>query len=458
MKIITQDCLTDKRLEDSVQSFSNKFGLSTCLKSCNAYKAKGFSVILLFQYLLKLAFSNRSMYMNFITGKHGEDFSKDTIYRFLNNASINWMKFTTSLAVKISNKAIIPLSNAHRRNVLIIDDSLFERPRSKNVELLSRVFDHTTHQYKRGFRLLTLGWSDGNSFLPISSRLMSSEKDSNVYKPSTQKHDKRTLASKRRKQARSKAPLIMLQLLQEAKKVGFQAKHVLFDTWFCSPSSLIAVKKIGYDIIAMSKKSSKIHYVYAGKKQSVKDIYKSCRKRRGRSRYLLSVEIEVEKDGQSIPARLVFVRNRNNRKDWLVLISTDMSLDEDEIIQTYGKRWDIEVFFKVCKSYLKLGKECRSLSYDAMTAHVAVVFTRYMMLSVEHRATNDDRSLGEIFFHFCDELSDISSEKALYLIINAVLKTVQDKLFLTDQQLDEFIASFIEKLPNHIQNRLKATA
>lgn len=111
MKIITQEYLTDKRLEDSVQGFSNKFGLSTFLKSCNAYKVRGFGVVLLFQYLLKLAFSNRSMYMNFITGKHTESFSKDVIYRFLNNASINWMKFTTTLSAKISKQAIVPLSD-----------------------------------------------------------------------------------------------------------------------------------------------------------------------------------------------------------------------------------------------------------------------------------------------------------------------------------------------------------
>lgn len=215
---------------------------------------------------------------------------------------------------------------------------MFERPRAKNVELLVRVFDHTSHRFKRGFRLLTLGWSDGNTFLPVASRLMSSEKDVNVYQLPKEEHDKRTLAFRRRKQARNKATHVMLELLKEAKKAGIQAKYVLFDTWFCSPSSLLAVKSIGYDVIAMAKKSSKVHYVFNGKKQSVKEIYKSCKKRRGRSRYLLSVEIEVQKDNQSIPARLVFVRNRNNRKDWLVLISTDISLNEDEIIQTYGKR------------------------------------------------------------------------------------------------------------------------
>ena len=77
------------------------------------------------------------------------------------------------------------------------------------------------------------------------------------------------------------------------------------------------------------------------------------------------------------------LKSANAYKKYLCIISTDTELDENEIIRIYGKRWDIEVFFKVCKSYLHLSKECRSISYDAMTAHTAVVFTRYMMLSVK---------------------------------------------------------------------------
>ena len=46
----------------------------------------------------------------------------------------------------------------------------------------------------------------------------------------------------------------------------------------------------------------------------------------------------------TIPAKIVCVRNRSNRKDWLAIICTDMELDEKEIIRIYGKRWDIEVF------------------------------------------------------------------------------------------------------------------
>ena len=54
---------------------------------------------------------------------------------------------------------------------------------------------------------------------------------------------------------------------------------------------------------------------------------------------------------------------------------TDTNLDENEIIRIYGKCWDIEVFFKVCKRYLNMNKECNSLSYNAMTSRTAVVFT-----------------------------------------------------------------------------------
>ena len=41
-------------------------------------------------------------------------------------------------------------------NVLIIDDSMFERNRSKKVELLAKVYDHAKHKYRFGFRMLTL--------------------------------------------------------------------------------------------------------------------------------------------------------------------------------------------------------------------------------------------------------------------------------------------------------------
>ena len=118
--------------------------------------------------------------------------------------------------------------------------------------------------------------------------------------------------------------------------------------------------------------------------------------------------MNVEKDGKTIPAKVVYAHNMNKRNEYLCLISTNIEIDENEVIRIYENRWNIEVFFKVCKSYLRLAKEWRSLSYDAMTAHVTIVFTRYMMLSVENRESRDERSLSELFLYFSDELADIT--------------------------------------------------
>lgn len=147
-----------------------------------------------------------------------------------------------------------------------------------------------------------------------------------------------------------------------------------------------------------------------------------------------------------IPAKVVYVRNRNNRKDYLCLLSTDLSLEENEIIRLYGKRWDIEVFFKVCKSYLKLSKECHALSYDAITAHTAVVFTRYMMLSLESLESNDIRSLGELFVYISDEMADITWLQALQMLL--FRSTLSETAELPEEKINELVDNFLDTLPS----------
>ena len=148
------------------------------------------------------------------------------------------------------------------------------------------------------------------------------------------------------------------------------------------------------------------------------------------------------------------MRNRNNRKDWIALISTDVTLSEEEIIRIYGKRWQIEVFFKTCKSYLNLIGECHSLSYDALTAHVAVVFARYMMLALEQRKDEDHRTLGEIFFFLTDELADITFGESFQIILRAMFEGIYTVFQVTEAQIDEFINIFVSQLPDFLQKSL----
>ena len=454
-KSITQANQNDKQISKSIEKFFKRFHISSALKASNAYKKKGIPVIEVFQYLFLLIFSNRSMYMSLITGRNTPGFAKDTVYRFMKMLQINWIRFTTLLASRIIRDAIVPLDSEDRANVLIIDDSMFERNRSKKVELLAKAYDHANHRYRFGFRMLTLGWSDGSSFLPVNSILLSSENKKNRVNEAV-KVDKRTAGYKRRLLSIQKGTQAMLELLKTAKKAAVPAKYVLFDSWFSSPSTLHAVKTIGYDVIGMVKKTPKMFFRYKGEDMSLITIYNRNKKRRGRSRYLLTVLVDVVKDGKVIPAKVVYVRNRNKRKEYLCLISTDTTLDENEIIRIYGKRWDIEVFFKVCKSYLNLSRECNSLSYDAMTAHTAVVFTRYMMLSLESREGSDNRSLGELFLYFSDEMSDITWIQAFRMLLQMFRTILNNNTELSNDKIDELVNTFMNTLPALLKAQLQA--
>ena len=454
----SDELIQNNDLNRSVDSFISQFEVVKHLYRCGAGKARGVAISVIFAYLLKLVFMNKSMYMQMHQGKFNEDFSKNAVYRFLDNPKANWQKYTVELSADIINNMLRDLTSNERRDAFVIDDSLFDRSRSKNVELLSRVFDHCGKGYKKGFRLLTLGWSDGATFLPIDFCLLSSTNEKNRFN-SAKSFDRRTLAYRRREQSQTKSTDVVMQLLESATKAGHSAKCVLFDSWFSEPVNIQRIKKMGLDTVAMVKKSSKINYLVGDEKLNVKQIYSRNNKRRGRSKYLLSVDVMLGKEDKElglepINARIVYVRNRANKKDWLAIVCTDMNLSEEEIIAQYGKRWAIEVFFKTCKSYLHLVKEYRGLSFDAMCGHVAVVFTRYMILAVNRRYSNDHRSLGEIFFFMVDEIADITFDDSMQIIFTALFEAISVVFQPTEAKMTEFISTFLGGLPDYMQKAL----
>ena len=303
---------------------------------------------------------------------------------------------------------------------------------------------------------MTLGWTDGNTFLPVNSCLLASSKESNLIGP-VNNFDNRSLAARRRKLAQMKGTDVMIELLKSAQSSDHRADYVLFDTWFSSPAQLVAVKSLGINAIAMIKKSSRIYYEYEGEQLSIKKIYGICKKRRGRSKYLLSVNVKVGK-ASKIPAKVVCVRNKKNKKDWVAFICTKPELSEEEIIRIYGKRCQIEVFFKTCKSYLQLISECHSLSYDALTAHVVIVFTRYLMMALEQRRCEDNRTLGEIFFFLSDEPADITFGESFLIILTAMMDSICAIFQPTEEQMELFIEMFVGRLPDYMRKSLAKMA
>jgi hypothetical protein len=108
----------------------------------------------------------------------------------------------------------------------------------------------------------------------------------------------------------------------------------------------------------------------------------------------------------------------------------------------------------MCKTYLSLAKEFQGRSYDMMVAHTTIVFSRYIMLSVENRNNKDLRTFGPLFYYCCDELQDIKFLEAMQIVIDTFNHTLQEKLYLSKEQVSELIDYFMSCLPTYIKEKL----
>ena len=80
------------------------------------------------------------------------------------------------------------------------------------------------------------------------------------------------------------------------------------------------------------------------------------------------------------------------------------------------------------------------------------------MIAMEQRRNEDNRTLGEIFFFFTEELADITFGESFQIIIMAMIDSVCAIFQPTEEQLAMFIEMFVERLPDYIRNSLAKAA
>ena len=407
---ITSNSQADIQILDQIDDFFNKLRIGTLLDRCGIRKRHGYSVRSLTKAIFQLPFIGKNFFRGIVLNENA-DVGKDAAYDLLKACTYNWRRLLLTLGVRL-HCIFNRLTSDQRESVLIIDDSPYDRSRSKKVELLSRVFDHSTGRYLKGFRLLTICWSDGVSCLPLDFALLSSAKQTNRYYESRKSMDKRCCAFKRRVEATTKATMHLVPMIKRILKVGIHARYALMDSWFTMPANVCAIRE-HLDVIGMIKKTPKVCYEHNGKKRNLMEIYQHLAKRRGRAKILASTIVIL---GDSKPAKIVFVRDRR-KKDWLALLCTDTELADAEVVRIYGKRWDIEVMFKMAKQHLKLVKEIQCRDFDMLIAHTTIVFMRYMFIVYRVRMESDHRSFGDLFYACCQELDDISFVESLHRIM-----------------------------------------
>lgn len=397
---------TDENNNPEIQcKFGNaikELGICRLLKQSNIRKKKGGSVYEIFQFLLLLVFQNCNLFHFLNSKKQDMAFSKNTYYRFLNEPGYNWQRFLTLLSARVI-AYFSSLTHRERVKCLVLDDSVIERNRSRQVELLSWIYNHVTHRMVRGFNMLTLGWTDGYSFVPAAFNMMASADSGKHIMGAASGIDRRKSGYKRRREAVCRKPDAAMTMIHNALKAGIQASYILMDTWFTNEPFINNILGEGLDVIGMLKDNKQL-YCYQGRFYNLKALGKLVAFNRA-GNVFGSITVTTKKF--NIPIKLVFVRNRNKAGEYIILLTTGCSLSNSEVVRLYGNRWSIELFFRASKSLLCLGSEFQGLSYDMTVSSTAIVFTRYILLEWLRRKANDPKTICELFYVCCDDIQDI---------------------------------------------------
>ena len=79
-----------------------------------------------------------------------------------------------------------------------------------------------------------------------------------------------------------------------------------------------------------------------------------------------------------------------------------------------------------------------------------------MMLSLESRESNDNRSLGELFLYFSDEMSDITWIQAFQMLLQMFRTLLADQIDISDEKIDELVDAFMDAIPALLKSKLQA--
>lgn len=81
-----------------------------------------------------------------------------------------------------------------------------------------------------------------------------------------------------------------------------------------------------------------------------------------------------------------------------------------------------------------------------------------MMLAVQKRDNEDERTLGELFYLAIDEMEDVSFSESMLMLIEAMTNSMKERIHATDEQLVHVLELFLNKLPNFMKASLQRIA
>ena len=225
--------------------------------------------------------------------------------------------------------------------VLIIDDSIEEKPYTDENDMICWHYDHSKDRMLKGINFLTALYQSQDVSVPVGFHLVA--KTEKYYDPKTQKEKRRSAVSKNE---------VCHELSKQAVRNRIPFRFVLFAVWFASAETMVFIKrKQRRDFICPLKVNRKVALSKADKQQ-------------GRYVRVDTLELdaqatrEIYLEGVDFPLVLVkqIFTNEDGSQGIRYLVSSDTTLAFDDVTTTYHKRWGVECYHKSLKQNVSLAK------------------------------------------------------------------------------------------------------
>ena len=225
--------------------------------------------------------------------------------------------------------------------VLIIDDSISEKPSTDENDIICWHYDHCRGRSVKGINFMTALYYIRDIALPISFQIIAKTE---YYIDPKDGKEKRRCPVPKNKYAREMIKQSVINLIP--------FRYVLTDVWFASAENMMFIRHdVKKDFVMPVKTNRKIALSHDDRRQG---------------RYVRTDSIDFRTDNPTeifledadfpmLLVKQVFV-NKDGSTGTLYLVSSDITLTHEQITTIYRKRWNVECYHKSLKQNVSLEK------------------------------------------------------------------------------------------------------
>jgi len=415
--------IINDKLKNPIYQTIQLLNMKTILAKSNFSKRDGIAVhmvVLHFVYMLV----NKKIFT--FMKQSNDSFKKDVYYRLLANSSYNWRSMLSLSSLKILS-LLHKVQDSKAIKVFIIDDTVEDKV-GKNIEgSCDSIYSNKEKRKIRGLNIVSLNYSDGFSNFMLDFAIVMNKYARIAIEDFSNKIDHRTNAHKRRLETMKGKSQIAIDMVKRAVKSGVQADYLLVDSWYSKPSFIKEMNELGLRVISRMANSNKI-WNFLEKEKTLEAIYNKFKelKTAKPGKYgkkikftYFSAVVEHKTAGK---LKIVFIKTKEKL---IPIVSTDLNISDEEIIEIYKRRWDIEQGYKELREHFGFGKEENRI-YEALIARITLSFFTYNIVSYINRISNEPKTIGGLFKDLECELHTLAIAMQTFIAILEEIAKIED--------------------------------